>query len=109
MPAFDDEVFGPVFAISLAGDESEAIHLANQSRFGLGAAVFTNDLKRGEYIASEALQAGQVAVNNQVVSDPRLPFGGTKHSGYGRELAREGIREFMNIKAVVIDSLHRQD
>ncbi|MGV3740327.1 MAG: NAD-dependent succinate-semialdehyde dehydrogenase [Gammaproteobacteria bacterium] len=104
MPAFDDEVFGPVFAITIASDEAEAIRFANQSRFGLGAAVFTRDLERGERIASEELQAGQANVNSAVSSDPRLPFGGTKHSGYGRELAREGIREFMNIKTIVVDS-----
>lgn len=103
MPAFDDEVFGPVFAITLAADEADAIQLANHSRFGLGAAVFTQNLERGERIATEELQAGQTAVNNAVVSDPRLPFGGTKHSGFGRELAREGMREFMNIKTVVVN------
>lgn len=104
MPAFDDEIFGPVFAITIATDESQAIQLANQSRFGLGAAVFTRDLERGERIAVEELQAGQANVNSAVSSDPRLPFGGIKHSGYGRELAREGIREFMNIKTIVVDS-----
>lgn len=103
MPAFDDEVFGPVLAITLAADEEEAIQLANQSRFGLGGAVFTRDLERGERIATEELQAGQTAVNTAVSSDPRLPFGGTKHSGCGRELGREGIREFMNIKTVIVD------
>ena len=103
MPAFDDEVFGPVFAITLAADEADAIQLANHSRFGLGAAVFTQKLERGERIATEELQVGQAAVNSAVASDPRLPFGGTKHSGFGRELAREGIREFMNIKTVVVN------
>lgn len=102
MPAFDDEVFGPVCAVTIAANESEAIHLANQSRFGLGAAVFTRDVMRGKRIASTELQAGQAFVNAAVVSDPRLPFGGTKHSGFGRELAREGIREFTNIKTVVV-------
>lgn len=105
MPAFDDEVFGPVFAISVAADEADAVQLANHSRFGLGAAVFTQDLERGERIATEELQAGQAAVNSAVVSDPRLPFGGTKHSGFGRELAREGMREFMNIKSVVVNQV----
>lgn len=104
MPAFDDEVFGPVFAITIAENEMEAIQLANHSRFGLGAAVFTRDLERGEHIATYDLQAGQTAVNTVVASDPRLPFGGIKHSGYGRELAREGIREFTNIKTVVVNS-----
>ena len=103
MPAFDDEVFGPVFAVTIAADEADAIHLANQSRYGLGAAVFTRDVARGERIASTELQCGQAFVNSAVVSDPRLPFGGTKRSGFGRELAREGIREFMNIKTVVVN------
>ncbi len=103
MSAFDDEIFGPVFAVTIAADEAEAIHLANQSRFGLGSAVFTMDVERGERIASVELQSGQAFVNSAVVSDPRLPFGGTKHSGFGRELAREGIREFMNIKTVVVN------
>lgn len=102
-PAFDDEVFGPVFAITIATDEEDAIRLANLSRYGLGAAVFTRDLARGERIASEELQAGQANVNSAVSSDPRFPFGGTKHSGYGRELAKEGIREFMNIKTIIVD------
>lgn len=103
MPAFDEEVFGPVFAITIATDEQDAIKLANQSRFGLGAAVFTKDLIRGEKIASIELQAGQAFVNSAVASEPCLPFGGTKHSGFGRELAKEGIREFMNIKTVVVN------
>lgn len=105
MPAFDDEVFGPVFAITIAVNEADAVQLANHSRFGLGAAIFTQDLARGERIATQELQAGQAAVNTAVVSDPRLPFGGTKHSGFGRELAREGMREFMNIKSVVVDQV----
>ncbi len=103
MPAFDDEVFGPVFAITIAADEADAIDLANQTRFGLGSAVFTKDLERGERIASVDLHSGQACVNGAVASDPRLPFGGTKHSGFGRELAQEGIREFMNIKTVIVN------
>lgn len=102
MPAFDDELFGPVFVVITAGDEADAIRLANQTRFGLGAAVFTRDLKRGEYIATHEIEAGTCFVNSMVVSDPRLPFGGIKHSGYGRELSREGFLEFMNIKTVGI-------
>lgn len=101
-PAFDEEVFGPVIALIRAKNEAEAIKLANQSKFGLGAAVFTKDIKRGEKIAAEELQAGTCVVNTFVKSDPRLPFGGIKHSGYGRELAAEGIRAFMNVKTVTI-------
>ena len=88
MPAFDEEIFGPVAAIVPARDEEEAIRLANDSPFGLGAAVFTRDAARGERIAAEALEAGSCFVNALVRSDPRLPFGGIKESGYGRELSR---------------------
>ncbi len=102
MPAFDEELFGPVAAIVQAENETEAISLANQTVFGLGAAVFTKDLKRGEKIAREKLNAGSCFVNQLVRSDPRLPFGGIKESGYGRELSVFGIREFVNIKTVVI-------
>ena len=102
MTAFDEELFGPVAALIKAKDEDDAIELANKSIFGLGAAVFTNDLKRGERIAKEKLNAGCCFVNDFVKSDPRLPFGGIKESGYGRELSPFGIKEFMNIKTVYI-------
>jgi succinate-semialdehyde dehydrogenase/glutarate-semialdehyde dehydrogenase len=101
MPAFDEELFGPVAAIIGAEDEDEAIRLANHSVFGLGAAVFTRDLERGERVARR-LEAGATFVNGLVASDPRLPFGGIKESGYGRELGSYGIREFVNIKTVVV-------
>ncbi len=100
MAAFDEELFGPVAAIVPARDEEDAIRLANQSVFGLGAAVFTRDSARGERIARHELQAGSCFVNALVRSDPRLPFGGIKQSGYGRELGAFGIREFVNVKAV---------
>jgi succinate-semialdehyde dehydrogenase/glutarate-semialdehyde dehydrogenase len=102
MPAFDEELFGPVAALIKADDENDAIALANDTIFGLGAAVFTKDIKRGEKIAKEKLQAGCCFVNAFVKSDPRLPFGGIKESGYGRELSSFGIREFVNIKTVYI-------
>ncbi|MEX2333460.1 MAG: NAD-dependent succinate-semialdehyde dehydrogenase [Pseudohongiella sp.] len=102
MPAFDEELFGPVAALIRARSDEDAITLANQSMFGLGAAVFTRDHERGKQIASEQLQAGACAVNDFVKSDPRMPFGGIKASGYGRELGRFGIHEFTNIKAVVV-------
>lgn len=102
MEAFDEELFGPVAALIKANDESDAINLANKSIFGLGAAVFTKDLKRGERIAKEKLNAGCCFVNDFVKSDPRLPFGGIKESGYGRELSPFGIKEFVNIKTVYI-------
>ena len=102
MPAFNDELFGPVAALIKVKDENEAISSANDSIFGLGAAVFTKDIKRGEKIAKEKLQAGCCFVNAFVKSDPRLPFGGIKESGYGRELSAFGIREFVNVKTVYI-------
>lgn len=102
MPAFDEETFGPVAAIVRAEDEEEAIALANRSPYGLGAAVFTRDRSRGERIAEERLEAGSCFVNAFVRSDPRLPFGGIKRSGYGRELAAFGIHEFVNVKTVYV-------
>jgi succinate-semialdehyde dehydrogenase/glutarate-semialdehyde dehydrogenase len=101
MPAYDDELFGPVAAIIRAKNEQDAVRIANDSVFGLGAAVFTQDLKRGERIARE-LEAGSTFVNALVASDPRLPFGGIKQSGYGRELGSYGIREFVNVKTIYI-------
>ena len=102
MTAFREETFGPVVAIIGAETEQESIALANDSEFGLGAAIFTRDLKRGEEIATKRLQAGCCFVNESVRSDPRLPFGGIKQSGFGRELGIFGIREFVNIKSVYI-------
>ena len=102
MAAFDEETFGPVAALIPVEDEEEAIRLANQSVFGLGAAVFTRDRQRGEEIAAHRLEAGCCFVNDFVRSDPRLPFGGIKQSGYGRELGEYGIKEFVNIKTVFV-------
>ncbi len=102
MPAYDEELFGPVAALIKVKDEEEAIKAANDSLFGLGAAVFTKDERRGERIAKEKIIAGSCFVNAFVKSDPRLPFGGVNESGYGRELSYLGIREFVNIKTVYI-------
>lgn len=102
MPAHDEELFGPVAAIISAKNEQDAIAIANKSCFGLGAAVFTRDVEKGERIAATELAAGCCFVNDNVKSDPRLPFGGIKDSGYGRELSHFGIREFVNIKTVSI-------
>lgn len=102
MPAFSEETFGPVASIISVKDEKEAIQIANDSSYGLGAAVFTRDVKKGEYIAKHLLNAGSCFVNAFVKSDPRLPFGGTKMSGYGRELSMFGIREFVNVKTVYV-------
>ena len=102
MVAGAEELFGPVAAVLRARDERHAIELANATTFGLGAAVFTQDLERGERIAAEELAAGCCFVNDFVASDPRLPFGGIGDSGYGRELGPLGIREFTNAKTVVV-------
>jgi succinate-semialdehyde dehydrogenase/glutarate-semialdehyde dehydrogenase len=102
MPAYDEELFGPVAAIIAVPDEAEAIRVANDSSFGLGAAVFTQDKAKGERLAAEELEAGCCFVNTFVRSDPRLPFGGVKASGYGRELSHYGIKEFVNIKTVYV-------
>lgn len=101
-PAHDEEIFGPVAAIIPANGEADAIRIANDSEFGLGSGVLTADLDRGRRIAAEELEAGSSFVNENVRSDPRTPFGGVKHSGYGRECGVFGIREFVNIKTVHI-------
>jgi len=100
MAAYDEELFGPVAAIISAKDEADAIRIANDSIYGLGGAIFTNDKNKGELIAATQLEAGSCFVNALVKSDPRLPFGGIKQSGYGRELGMFGIHEFVNIKTV---------
>lgn len=102
MPVFDEETFGPVAAIVGVSSEEEAITFANRSPFGLGAAVFTRDLARGERIAQKSLAAGSGFVNAFVRSDSRLPFGGVKQSGYGRELGPFGLHEFVNIKTIYV-------
>jgi len=99
MPAFDEEVFGPVAAVIRVRDDADAVRVANASPYGLGAAVWTEDRERGERLAAE-LEVGSVFVNGLVKSDPRLPFGGVKRSGYGRELSEFGLREFVNVKSV---------
>ena len=104
-PAHDEEVFGPVAAIIAAEDERDAIRIANDSEFGLGSGVLTSDLDRGRRIAAEELEAGMSFVNENVRSDPRTPFGGVKHSGYGRECGAFGIREFVNIKTVHVKAV----
>ena len=102
MPAYDEELFGPAAAVIVAKNEEEAIAIANDSEFGLGAAVFTKDIARGERIAATQLQAGACFVNSSVKSDPSLPFGGIKHSGYGRELGVYGFKELVNVKTVYV-------
>jgi len=100
MPAYEEELFGPVASVIPVADEAEALRVANDTVFGLGAAVFTRDVEKGARIAADELEAGACFVNAFVRSDPRLPFGGVKESGYGRELSSFGILEFVNIKTV---------
>ena len=102
MPAYEEELFGPVASVIRVENTEEAVRIANDSEFGLGAAVFTKNAIRGENIAEFQLQAGCCFVNDFVKSDPRLPFGGIKESGFGRELSTHGIKEFMNVKTVVV-------
>ena len=100
MEAYKEELFGPVAIIIKAKSNDEAINIANDSLYGLGAAIFSNDIKKAESIAKKELQAGTCCVNTLVKSDPKFAFGGIKQSGYGRELGKFGMHEFVNIKTV---------
>ena len=100
-PAYAEEFFGPVALVFVVRDAEEAIHVANDTPFGLGASIWTRDTKKAEELAQQ-IEAGCVFVNGFVKSDPRLPFGGVKTSGYGRELSHYGMKEFVNIKTVWI-------
>jgi succinate-semialdehyde dehydrogenase / glutarate-semialdehyde dehydrogenase len=102
MPAFDEELFGPVAVIISAENELDAINIANDTCYGLGAAVFTADTEKGARIAAKELNAGACAVNDFVRSDPRMPFGGINRSGYGCELSYYGMKEFVNVKSVYV-------
>jgi succinate-semialdehyde dehydrogenase/glutarate-semialdehyde dehydrogenase len=102
MPVYHEETFGPVAAVISARDLDDAVRIANDTRFGLGASIYTSDVALGEQVARERLQAGSCFVNALVASDPRLPFGGIKMSGYGRELSDLGMKEFLNAKTVVV-------
>jgi succinate-semialdehyde dehydrogenase / glutarate-semialdehyde dehydrogenase len=97
VPAYDEEVFGPIAAVLVAQDEDDAVRIANDTRFGLGASVWTGDVERGVAVARR-IRSGAAFVNALVASDARMPFGGTRASGYGRELAAAGIREFVNVR-----------
>lgn len=103
MPVLQEEVFGPAVPVLRAHDSAEALRLANDSNYGLGSAVWTADLERGEALAL-SIEAGHTAVNGMTVSDPRLPFGGVKDSGYGRELSHHGLFEFVNFHTVVVNT-----
>ena len=102
MPVYEEELFGPVASVIKAKNSDHAVEISNDSVYGLGAAVFSNDLQKAEYIARSRINAGSCFVNDFVRSDPRLPFGGIKESGFGRELSEFGIREFVNVKTVYI-------
>ncbi len=105
VPAFREEIFGPVASVIVARDEADAIAIANDSEFGLGSAVITRDIERGRRIAAHELESGMSFVNDNVRSDARMPFGGLKHSGYGREVSRYGLLEFVNIKSVLVSPM----
>lgn len=102
MPAYEEELFGPVATVITVKDEKEAIKVANDTSYGLGGAIFSKDVDRAEYLAANKLEAGSCFVNEMVSSDPRLPFGGINESGFGRELSHHGIREFTNVKTVYV-------
>jgi len=102
-PAYEDELFGPVASIFKVSDEDEAIALANDTSFGLGGAIFTADIDKAMDIARTKIDTGNMAINGFVKSNPHLPFGGTKNSGYGRELSYHGIHEFVNAKTVTME------
>ena len=101
MPVFDQEVFGPVASVITAKTVNEAIELANKTKYGLGASIWTTDTDKALRLARQ-IQAGSVFINEMVVSHPGLPFGGIKQSGYGRELGEFGIKEFTNVKTIVV-------
>ena len=102
MPAFDEETFGPLAVLIDAKDEADAIRLTNQSDFGLGSAIWTQDLEKADHLARQ-IQAGSVFINGLMRSDARVPFGGIKTSGFGRELSEAGIKEFVNVKTVWVE------
>jgi succinate-semialdehyde dehydrogenase/glutarate-semialdehyde dehydrogenase len=101
MPVYNEETFGPVAAVIRVRDAEEALRVANDSDFGLGSSIWTKDVERGQLLA-ERVEAGLVFINGMVASDARLPFGGVKRSGYGRELSEAGIKEFTNTQTVWI-------
>jgi succinate-semialdehyde dehydrogenase/glutarate-semialdehyde dehydrogenase len=105
-PAYSEEIVGPVASVFRARDASDAVRIANESRFGLGSSVWTNDPAERQLFIQE-IEAGMVFVNRMVASDPRIPFGGVKQSGHGRELGVLGIREFTNIKTVWVEDAGR--
>src|SRR5690606_38844053 len=102
MPMYDEEIFGPAVSVIIADDEQACIRMANDTAFGLGGGIFSQDIERAEKIAAQYLHTGFVAINDFVSSDPRLTFGGVNKSGYGRELSKFGLMEFCNIKTIYV-------
>jgi succinate-semialdehyde dehydrogenase/glutarate-semialdehyde dehydrogenase len=105
METFDEEVFGPVFSITKAKNEMESVRLANKSSYGLGASIFTENIKKARRICDNELNVGICYINDFVKSDPELPFGGIKESGFGRELSLNGFLEFVNVKTIVVNKI----
>ena len=103
MPVYEEEVFGPVLPVIVVKDEAQAVAIANESEYGLGASIWTRDITKAKELAAK-IESGSVFINGMVKSDVRLPFGGIKKSGYGRELGEYGIKEFVNVKTVVVDA-----
>ena len=103
METFNEEAFGPLASVIVAGNEDHAVDLANQSVYGLGGSIWTKDITKGIALAKK-INSGGIFINSLVKSDPRLPFGGIKRSGYGRELGRNGILEFVNTKTIVVEA-----
>ena len=104
MPAYDDEIFGPVASIIRARDDEDAMRIANDSRYGLGGGIFSKDEARALDLARKHFDTGMVRINSFGAADPNMPFGGVKNSGYGREHGGFGMREFVNIKSVFLPS-----
>jgi succinate-semialdehyde dehydrogenase/glutarate-semialdehyde dehydrogenase len=102
MPAYDEELFGPVAAIIEAKNEADAMQIANDSEYGLGGAILSKNIAKAEKLAVTEMETGNIYINDFVHSDQRLPFGGIKNSGYGREIGTYGIREFVNVKTIYI-------
>ena len=106
MDVFNYEIFGPIFSVIKINNAEEAIEMSNNSIYGLGGSVWTSDLQKGKKIASK-IESGAVFINDMTKSDPRLPFGGIKKSGFGKELSIYGIKEFVNMKTITVSKIDK--